>query len=123
MGRGASPGSRPRPSRSRRAPPPVEPGPARPVPIAQPAVPAAPNAGPPRAKGRVPSLIERVTGVARARVSAPAPQQKPQPVPQPARPAAAAPPRLTPLEPEERPGASTEDDLLDIPAFLRRQAN
>jgi cell division protein FtsZ len=33
------------------------------------------------------------------------------------------PPRLTPLEPEERPGASKEDDLLDIPAFLRRQAN
>jgi cell division protein FtsZ len=30
---------------------------------------------------------------------------------------------LTPLEPEERPGASKEDDLLDIPAFLRRQAN
>ena len=105
------------------APPPVEPGPARPVPIAQPAVPAAPDAAPPRAKGRVPSLIERVTGVARARVGSPAPQKRPQPAPQPARPAAAAPPRLTPLEPEERPGASTEDDLLDIPAFQRRQAN
>jgi cell division protein FtsZ len=105
------------------APPPVEAGPTRPVPIAQPAVPAAPDAAPPRAKGRVPSLIERVTGVARARAGAPAPQRKPQPVQPPARPAAAAPPRLTPLEPEERPGASTEDDLLDIPAFLRRQAN
>jgi cell division protein FtsZ len=32
-------------------------------------------------------------------------------------------PRLTPLEPEERTGNSKEDDLLDIPAFLRRQAN
>jgi cell division protein FtsZ len=102
------------------APRPVEAGPARPVPITQPAMPAAPDAAPPRAKGRVPSLIERVTGVARARVAAAAPDRKPQPVPPVARP---APPRLTPLEPEERPGVSTEDDLLDIPAFLRRQAN
>ena len=53
-------------------------------------------------------------------------QQPPEKKPQMAPPAAArpaAPPRLTPLEPEERPGVSTEDDLLDIPAFLRRQAN
>ena len=104
------------------APRPVEPGPARPVPITQPAVPAASDAVPPRAKGRVPSLIERMTGVARARVAAAAPEKKPQPAP-PAAARPAAPPRLTPLEPEERPGVSTEDDLLDIPAFLRRQAN
>jgi cell division protein FtsZ len=104
------------------APRPVEPGPARPVPITQPAVPAASDAAPPRAKGRVPSLIERMTGVARARVAAAAPEKKPQPAP-PAAARPAAPPRLTPLEPEERPGVSTEDDLLDIPAFLRRQAN
>jgi cell division protein FtsZ len=104
------------------APRPVEPGPARPVPITQPAVPAASDAAPPRAKGRVPSLIERMTGVARARVAAAAPEKKPQPAP-PAAARPAAPPRLTPLEPEERPGLSTEDDLLDIPAFLRRQAN
>ena len=106
------------------APRPVEAAPARPVPIAQPAVPAAPEALPPRARGRVPSLIERMTGVGRARPTAPPPPRTP-PQPQPA-PAAvrAAPPRLTPLEPEERPGASSkEDDLLDIPAFLRRQAN
>ena len=32
-------------------------------------------------------------------------------------------PRLAPLEPDDRPGLSKEDDLLDIPAFLRRQAN
>jgi cell division protein FtsZ len=32
-------------------------------------------------------------------------------------------PRLAPLENEERTGNSKEDDLLDIPAFLRRQAN
>jgi cell division protein FtsZ len=104
------------------APRPVEAGPARPVPITQPAVPAAPDAAPPRAKGRVPSLIERMTGVARARVAAAAPEKKPQPAP-PAAARPAAPPRLTPLEPEERPAVSTEDDLLDIPAFLRRQAN
>jgi cell division protein FtsZ len=31
-------------------------------------------------------------------------------------------PKLGPLDPAERPGAK-EEDLLDIPAFLRRQAN
>jgi cell division protein FtsZ len=42
-----------------------------------------------------------------------------QPIPPAIKPAQ---PRLAPLEPEDRPG-SKEDDLLDIPAFLRRQAN
>jgi cell division protein FtsZ len=104
------------------APRPVDAGPARPVAVSQPAVPpAAAHETPPRARGRVPSLIERVTGVGRARASAPAAPQPPRAAaPPPPRP---APPRLTPLEPEERPGASKEDDLLDIPAFLRRQAN
>jgi cell division protein FtsZ len=37
--------------------------------------------------------------------------------------ARAAQPRLAPLESEERTGNSKDDDLLDIPAFLRRQAN
>jgi cell division protein FtsZ len=32
-------------------------------------------------------------------------------------------PRLTPLDPDDRPSLSKEEDLLDIPAFLRRQAN
>ncbi|MBV8492490.1 MAG: cell division protein FtsZ [Alphaproteobacteria bacterium] len=103
------------------APRPVEAAPARPVPISQPAVPPASDAVPPRAKGRVPSLIERMTGVARHRAAASTPARKPQAVLPAARPT--APPRLTPLEREERPGANTEDDLLDIPAFLRRQAN
>jgi cell division protein FtsZ len=103
------------------APRPVDAGPARPVAVSQPAVPpAAAHETPPRARGRVPSLIERVTGVGRARASAPAAAQPPRAAAPPPRP---APPRLTPLEPEERPGASKEDDLLDIPAFLRRQAN
>jgi cell division protein FtsZ len=116
------------------APKPVDPGTPRQVPLAHPAMPAAAAA----ARGRGPSLIERVTGVGRARLTPAAPAPRPaaniaaapppaqpaptQPVPQPhaPRPAQA---RLTPLEPEERTGNSKEDDLLDIPAFLRRQAN
>lgn len=43
---------------------------------------------------------------------------------QPARPAApAAQPRLSGLDPQDRLSARPEEDLLDIPAFLRRQAN
>ncbi len=111
------------------APRPVDAGPARPVPIVQStgAQPAVETAGStprgdaqPRPKGRVPSLIERVTGVGRARPPAPMPDRSPRPAAAPARPAQ---PRLAPLEPEERPGTNKEDDLLDIPAFLRRQAN
>jgi cell division protein FtsZ len=95
--------------------------------VAQPAVAGAPRDAQPRPKGRVPSLIERVTGVGRARPAVPAPVP-PRPVAapaaaRPAQPAQAAQPRLAPLEPEDRPAASKEDDLLDIPAFLRRQAN
>jgi cell division protein FtsZ len=102
------------------APRPVDAGPVRPVPIVQAAAVAPAGStllgdAQPRPKGRVPSLIERVTGVGRARPPAPA-----RPVAAPPRPAQ---PRLAPLEPDERPGTSKEDDLLDIPAFLRRQAN
>jgi len=89
--------------------------------LTQPAVPPAPAIKEPasRPKGRVPSLIERVTGVGRARVAAtePAPRPPAQPAKQ------VAQPRLTPLDPDDRPSLSKEDDLLDIPAFLRRQAN
>jgi len=110
------------------APRPVEAGPPRPVPIvpsseAQAGAAAAGSAprgdAQPRPKGRVPSLIERVTGVGR-RPPTPAPDRAPRSGSPPARPAQ---PRLAPLEPGERPGGSKEDDLLDIPAFLRRQAN
>ena len=98
---------------------------ARPVPLTQPAVPpaAAVKDAVPKPKGRVPSLIERVTGVGRARAIAP--EAAPRPPAQPAKPATqpAAQPRLAPLEPEDRPNLSKEEDLLDIPAFLRRQAN
>jgi cell division protein FtsZ len=103
------------------APKPVEAGLARAVPLTQSAVPTAPavKEAAPRPKGRVPSLIERVTGVGRARPSAPEPA--PRPTAQTAK--QVAQPRLAPLEPEDRPGLSKEEDLLDIPAFLRRQAN
>jgi len=49
----------------------------------------------------------------------------PRPAAQPAKPAVqpGTQPRLAPLEPDDRPNLSKEDDLLDIPAFLRRQAN
>jgi cell division protein FtsZ len=102
-------------------PKPADAGLNRPVPLTHPAVPPAPGAREPtpKPKGRVPSLIERVTGVGRARIAAPesAPRPASQPVKQ------VAQPRLTPLEPDDRPGLSKEEDLLDIPAFLRRQAN
>jgi cell division protein FtsZ len=103
------------------APKPVDAGLSRTVPLTQPAVPPAPAAKEAAAKpkGRVPSLIERVTGVGRARATAPDPTLR-APA-QPAKPTAQ--PRLAPLEPEDRPGITKEEDLLDIPAFLRRQAN
>jgi cell division protein FtsZ len=81
---------------------------------------------------RVPSLFERVTKAGRllhreepeppARVAptATAPAPAPAPVASPI--IAPAQPKLGTLEPGERPGTK-EEDLLDIPAFLRRQAN
>lgn len=76
---------------------------------------------------RAPSLFERVTKAGRllhreepeppARATpAPTPAVAPAPI------AAPAQPKLAALDPGERPGAK-EEDLLDIPAFLRRQAN
>jgi cell division protein FtsZ len=102
-------------------PKPVDTGLTRPVPLAQPAVPPATavKEPAPKPKGRVPSLIERVTGVGRARTVAP--ETAPRPASQPAK--QVSQPRLTPLERDDRPSLSKEEDLLDIPAFLRRQAN
>ncbi|MGB8274939.1 MAG: cell division protein FtsZ, partial [Alphaproteobacteria bacterium] len=63
---------------------------------------------------RGPSLLERVTGTGRARK---APEARP-PAGEPAQ------PKLSGLDRQEKIVPSTpEDDLLDIPAFLRRQAN
>ena len=113
------------------APKPVDPGVPRPVPLAHPAVPAAAAETPARPRSRGPSLIERVTGVGRVRLTQPAAVPAPAPAPPAAaRPATApsgaprpAQPRLASLEPEEQTASTKEDDLLDIPAFLRRQAN
>jgi cell division protein FtsZ len=101
------------------APRPVDPGPARPTPVVQPAVPpgGAAREGTPR-QGRVPSLIERMTGIARSRPAAPRAATPPATPPRPPT------QRLAPLdEPRPAQSQSKEDDLLDIPAFLRRQAN
>jgi cell division protein FtsZ len=55
------------------------------------------------------------------RAAAPAP--RPQPAPAPA-PAPAQQSRLDGVDPQDRlPSSQTDEDLLDIPAFLRRQAN
>jgi cell division protein FtsZ len=115
------------------APKPVDPGVPRQVPLAHPAVPPAAAEAPARPRSRGPSLIERVTGVGRVRLTQPTATPAPTPTaapPAPARPTTApsgaprpAQPRLASLEPEEQSASAKEDDLLDIPAFLRRQAN
>jgi len=73
----------------------------------------------PEKPARAQTLFERVTKAGRLLH-----REEPEP---PAR-AAPAPivtppqPKLGPLDPGDRPGAK-EEDMLDIPAFLRRQAN
>jgi len=118
------------------APRPIEAA-VRPAAIAQPApapdalaAAAMENGGrpPQKVSQRVPSLFERVTKAGRllhreepeppARTAAPAAAQAPAPAPV----VAPVQPKLGALDPAERPGAK-EEDLLDIPAFLRRQAN
>jgi cell division protein FtsZ len=70
-----------------------------------------------KSKGRMPSLFERVTGATRLlQREEPAPAVR-------VTPAAPAQPRLGALDPADRLSPSKEEDLLDIPAFLRRQAN
>jgi cell division protein FtsZ len=94
-----------------------------PAPVAR-----APERAPPRPqpevrieKPRAPSLFERVTGTARRAAPPAAAQPARAPV---TPPPAAAQPRLGHIDPGERLASSqVEDDLLDIPAFLRRQAN
>ena len=75
-----------------------------------------------KAKVRMPSLFERVTGTNRAAPAADEPQAAPAPI---VAPATAQPaPRLAPLDPTSpAPNRARDEDLLEIPAFLRRQAN
>ena len=100
----------------------------------------------PAAKSRGRSLFARVTGAARgmqqtehseqpeqrraeepklnATRPQPAPEPQPQPKPQGHGQREQDQPRLSGLDPQDRQsGQSMEDDQLDIPAFLRRQAN
>ncbi len=111
------------------APRPIEPAVPRPAQANQQALAADPyaaaamqNGGKTAAKpkGRSPSLFERVTGASRILQREPAaPAQRAAPAPtQPS-----AQPRLGTLDPADRLSPHKEEDLLDIPAFLRRQAN
>jgi cell division protein FtsZ len=107
------------------APRPVEVARARPATISRPAVApdtfaaaAMENGGrvPQKPKGRGPSLFERVTGVARRNAEAEPPAPRTAAAP-------SAQPRLGALDPADRLRPAKEEDVLDIPAFLRRQAN
>jgi cell division protein FtsZ len=75
-----------------------------------------------RAKPRVSSLFARVTGAGRVSRAT-----KPEAGSEPVAERPVAPPkqqRLGGLNPEERlPASQPEEEVLDIPAFLRRQAN
>ena len=71
---------------------------------------------PQKPKGRGPSLFERVTGVARRSAGEAEPPPRAAPTPQ-------SQPRLGALDPADRLRPAKEEDVLDIPAFLRRQAN
>ncbi len=101
-------------------PPAVEPGegaqpPAEAEPFAAAAMANGPRPRPERRRG--PTLFERVTGAGRARQTRPEPEK----VAESAVAAAAASPAAVPADRLAPP--RVEDDLLDIPAFLRRQAN
>jgi cell division protein FtsZ len=75
------------------------------------------------AKPKAPSLFERVVGISRTR-SEPIPMERAKPSAAEAKAQAPVGPTVLRASPEERPPASQpDDDLLDIPAFLRRQAN
>ncbi|QQS13710.1 MAG: cell division protein FtsZ [Rhodospirillales bacterium] len=73
------------------------------------------------------SLFQRMTGLIGGGRPAPAPQPEPpraaEPTPLRAVAGAPAQPKIAGLEPAERVKASREEDDLQIPAFLRRQAN
>ena len=76
-----------------------------------------------KTKARTPSLFERVTNAGRLiHQQDEAPAIDVRPVAPPAEPAAAQ-PAPQPAARPERPARAKEEDLLEIPAFLRRQAN
>ncbi|MEE8333212.1 MAG: cell division protein FtsZ [Alphaproteobacteria bacterium] len=95
------------------------------------------NPAPATEKKRGPNLFQRMTGAAWTRRDEPEPginpvttPEAPQPAPKPAQSPLStalpetAQPTLLGVDRQDQPAASqTEEDLLDIPAFLRRQAN
>jgi cell division protein FtsZ len=105
------------------APRPAEPAPPRPsvaapAPVAPAPAAAAAKQEAAKPKSRMPSLFERVTNAGRL-------MKRDEPAPGPrVAPAGPPQPRLGTLDPSDRITApAREEDLLDIPAFLRRQAN
>ncbi len=86
---------------------------------------AAKQTAQPAEKRRAPNLFARVTGGAAAWARNTTPEKKEAaPAPKPAAAAPAVQARLSGLDPQDRLASTkTEEDLLDIPAFLRRQAN
>jgi cell division protein FtsZ len=111
-------------------PRPIEPAVARPA-VTTPAIAPDPYAAAamenggrsvaPRQKPRGPSLFERVTGVGRSRYAAPEADHSHRPASVPAQQPQQ---RLGTLDPSDRlVGSKSDEDMLDIPAFLRRQAN
>ncbi len=112
-------------------PPAVEPGGEAPIaaqaePFAAAAMANGPRPVPERRRG--PTLFERVTGSGRARQTPPAPEPVAEPVAEPvvepvAEPVATAVAAPAPVPSDRLAPPRVEEDLLDIPAFLRRQAN
>ena len=73
---------------------------------------------------RMTSLLARVTGGGRSGVKTGKPEESEQTAEPAAQQGTMKPPRFGNVSPEERlPQSKPEDELLDIPAFLRRQAN
>jgi cell division protein FtsZ len=101
------------------APRPAEPAMPRAPSVASPvAVPAAAAVAAAAPKKRGLSLFERVTGGSRRAAAAAETERRERTAP------AAPQPRLGGIDPSDRLAvAKPEDELLDIPAFLRRQAN
>jgi cell division protein FtsZ len=107
------------PQRPAVAPPARPPALTAPLPPLSPALQAKPQPAPAKPKGRMPSLFERVTNASRLMR-----RDDPPPPPRVAPAAPAQAPRLGPADPADRISTSrSEEEVLDIPAFLRRQAN
>ncbi|TXL73551.1 cell division protein FtsZ [Vineibacter terrae] len=108
----------------------------RPTPVSRPAAAAAATAASRSEAARSPNIFQRITGlVGGGRPPGPAaalqvepvigtrPADPPAPAPTPLRPVASAQPKIAGLDSADRAKAARDEDDLQIPAFLRRQAN